>query len=163
MFEVINDYKVYLKNPDSLIIKEVKFTYEDDKGMTSTKERPACIINASAQNGFGGYASSYVLGTFNEDKGQYVFAGSCDSLDYTDYDSDEWLTALTAMVVSDHLENPLIEGVVDIDRVTTIITGGKYSSIKQIPELTFDQFSDVLFGEATEGGESNSESEGVLT
>lgn len=150
LFEGLNDLKVYLKNPDSLSVKSVSFHYHEDAAETgegATMEEPACIISESAQNGFGGFSSAYALLTYQEDSEQYEYVGSCDSLDEDDYDlsdSDDLYEWITCAAINIHFEHPEIENAVNIDRVQSIISSGKYSSIKRISGLTFDLISDLV-------------------
>lgn len=161
LFEGLNDFKVYLKNPESLSVKSVEFHYYPDAhetGEGATIEEPACVINESAQNGFGGFSSAYALLTYQKDQGQYEFVGSCDSLDEDEYDlsdDDELWDWLTCSMINTHLENPEIENAVNIDRIENIIASGRYSSIKRIPELTFDMISDLVLSEEFNSSENS--------
>lgn len=150
-FEGINDLKKYLKNPDSLTVKNVEFHYypeEVAEENNPTIDAPVCIVMESAQNGFGGFSSAYALLTYNDDNEAYQYVGSVDSLNEDDYDltdTDEMYDWILCSVIQDHREQPEIEGAVDLDRIGEIISNGKYSNIKAIKSLTIDDFADALF------------------
>ena len=141
LFEALNSYKTNLKKPDSLTVSEVMFTYDAEGTKASSKERPACIIRSSAQNGFGGYSSSYTICFDYEEENKYTCYGSCSSLDYDDYDIDEISEGLVAASINGHIKNIEITDAINMDRVNRIIKKNSYSGIKRIPGLKANDIS----------------------
>ena len=137
LFEGLTDLRKYLKNPNSLSLTSVQFTYSTVSTHAWTRENPVCIVTTSAQNGLGGYSTSYVL--FTEEKGSdvYMCYGYCKSLNYDNYDSSsDTSELLTVGVINSQLENTPVNNPVNLERVNTIIELQKYSSITRIPEQT---------------------------
>lgn len=144
-FEGISDLSMKLKNPLSLTVKSTQFHYTG-----SDLSAPSIVITYSAQNGFGGYSSSYALILRDAEEGSYQHYGSCDSLTDTDYDSsdvDDLLEALTANIIKIHLENPELENVMDQERVAALIESNSYTGITAVPELTYDMIKDTVFAQ----------------
>ena len=79
LFEGLSDFRKVLKNPDSLSVTSVIFTYTTNPNAAWAKENPPCIITTSAQNGFGGYGVSYSLLTEEKGSSIYTYYGSCKS------------------------------------------------------------------------------------
>lgn len=115
-----------LKNPNSLIFEEVNFYERTDGG-----KYPNCVIYYGAQNGFGGIGNNYSYLTRDNEDSEYKWVGSCDSLDYSDYDDDEWDKALIAGIINSNMENPVI-GAVDVRRTEKLIESGAYRDIEII-------------------------------
>lgn len=135
LFEGLADLRTSLKNPDSLTVTSIQFTYYVASG-GSNKNAPPCILTVSGQNGFGGYSTSYVLLTEGDNNNGYICLGSCRSLtENTNSDSE----ALTAIMINLYLadNNTRIENPVNIDRVNNIIKLQKYSSITRIAEQSY--------------------------
>lgn len=108
----------------------------------SAKGRPSIIVRASAQNGFGGYSTSWVL--INEEKGagHYEYTGSCTTLEISE--GKDLNERLIIGYVRSQLGYTKIEGMIDLDRVSAILETGKYGSIKRISDLDFEQISDLI-------------------
>lgn len=152
LFEGVNELKLYMKNPDSLTLKKVSFYYSKSTttGSTATIENPACVILKSGQNGFGGYSSSYSLCTYNKSEDSYQYAGSCNSLNASDYDlsdKEEIYMWLVCKAINLHKNNIEIVDAVDMNRVCAIITSGKYAQIKRIPVQSVEDFSTYIENE----------------
>ena len=162
LFEGLSDLRSYLKAPDTLSLLSVEaHFYPVDKAGDSgvLVENPAIIIRESAQNGLGGYSTSYVLFNLDKETGVYEYLGSCDSLDISDYDKDdedELLEAIVALAIGLHMDNPEIENAINLERVNDIVSMDKYTRIKQLPELTFSMIADTVFANTTESTDSNS-------
>lgn len=149
VYECVNDWKNWLKNPDSFTLYDVAF-YSDKEshGMYAQfslmgevdYSYPAVIFRSGAQNGFGGNTTGYELFYYVKDKG-YTCMGSCDSLDEEDYynDSgklkDEDNGALEVMLckeINELKEKAKSVGDVDMDRLKAVLKNDAYSTIKII-------------------------------
>lgn len=141
-FEGLNEYVKYMKNPNSLIINDVSVHYQPDDSTSFMKiDKAAFVAMVSGQNGFGGYATGYTLLGHSLEKGCYVYHGSCNSLDISDYDlsdSDDLADWLACSLINTHLDNPALENAVNVRRIKALVEAGNYSHIAPIPELTFD-------------------------
>lgn len=150
LFEGLNDFKEYLKNPDSMSVNSVDLYYYQTPEIDANPliSEPCFVATISAQNGFGGFASSYVVLDFDEELGAYKRIGSCDSLDSDAYESDGidgLVEYFTAILIQKYIrEADTINDAVNIDRVQSIVSAGGYSSIKRIPALTFEMISSAL-------------------
>jgi len=133
LFEGINNYKSKLKNPDSLSINDVSVCYKDKWD----KAEPMYVFTASGQNGFGGYATNYVLITYSDSKKAHSYLASCSSLSVSDIDKDDMSEALNLAMVSVALEDPKIENVVNLDRVNKIISEKNSGKVKRVNALTY--------------------------
>lgn len=133
LFEGLSDLRKYFKNPNSISVTSVRFAYSTNTSDSWQKNNPACIITVSAQNGFGGYSTSYVLLTQDKGSDRYTYYGSCNSLDYSDIDDfDDFYEAFIAEMIKIQLEKTEISNPVNIDRVNEIISLQKYSNIARI-------------------------------
>ncbi len=137
-FEGLTEYRSWLKNPDSITVNTVNVYYTDEgKGM------PVFIATAGGENGFGGYSSGYLLIKADDtNSNKYICVGACDSLDPDDYtSSDDLYEGLIAVMISAVQEHAsLDENGVDINRVEKIVSGGNFSRITIVKELTLNMF-----------------------
>ena len=74
---------------------------------------------------------------------KYSYQGSCDSLDMDDYDEVDY-EALTAAIILAILENPELKDAVNLDRISSIISAGKYGAIKRVDSFTYEMISDIV-------------------
>ena len=147
VFQCVKSIKKYLKNPDSMQIYEVEFYADDyvdgfmttnpvfkvkkilDKLTEKSIGEPICILRYGAQNGFGGNTTGYSVFIYDTDAKTYQYIGNCDTLDEDKVDQDdEQICALINFV----RENRKSEGVVNLDRIKTILKDSNYTSIKII-------------------------------
>jgi RNA polymerase subunit RPABC4/transcription elongation factor Spt4 len=119
VYTCINDFKKYLKNPDSLQMYEVTF-YEDAK-------KPTCVIEYGAQNGFGGNNMGYALFSAED----HTLIGTCDTLDKSEIDLDEYSDLITCIAINVLQEDTPV-GEVDLSRIKTVLKNEAYSTIKII-------------------------------
>lgn len=149
VYECVNDWKNWLKNPDSFTLYEVAFyTDEESHGMYARLSLngevdytyPAVLFRSGAQNGFGGNTTGYELFYYVKDKG-YTCMGSCDSLDEKDYYNnkgklkDEDNGAMKVMLckeINELKEKAKFVGDVNMDRLKTVLKNDAYSTIKII-------------------------------
>lgn len=149
VYECVNDWKNWLKNPDSFTLYEVAFcTDEESHGMYARLSLngevdytyPAVLFRSGAQNGFGGNTTGYELFYYVKDKG-YTCMGSCDSLDEKDYYNnkgklkDEDNGAMKVMLckeINELKEKAKSVGDVNMDRLKTVLKNDAYSTIKII-------------------------------
>ncbi len=137
LFEGLKELRTSMKNPDSLGVNEVTFTY-DDSG--NSEALPACIVTVSGQNGLGGYSTSLALFTYDEEDKVYSYLGSCSSLEIES--SDDLYDRLIKVLIKGYLEDEKVENPIDIERVNAVVASKKYTNIKRISELKFEMFSD---------------------
>lgn len=146
-YECINDFKTWLKNPDSFTLYEVAFYLDDEPhgiygsllGETDFSY-PAIVFRSGGQNGFGGNTTGYELFYYFKDKG-YTCVGSCDSLDEDEYYNDKGelkdeddgaMDVLLCKEINELKEEAEQVGEVDMDRLKSIIKNDSYSTIKII-------------------------------
>lgn len=145
VYDCINDWKLWLKNPDSFTLYEVSFFYDDKShGIYSSLlgevdfSYPAIIFRSGAQNGFGGNTTGYELFYYIKDTG-YTCMGSCEYLDKEEYYDDEGelkdeedgaMEVLLCTEINELKEQAEEVGTVDMERVKTLIKNDSYSTIK---------------------------------
>ncbi len=114
------DLRPIMKNPSSLQINSVEF-YD------ASEVYPFVIISESGQNGFGGYATGYVI--FDDDDLTYM--GSCSTLDLDDIDDDDYSDYLTAVLILGYRKSDLeiTDAVFDLSRINAFIASGKMPNI----------------------------------
>ncbi len=156
LFEGISDIRTSYFNPDSLGLSEVKAYYP--KNDSAEIEHPAFIATMTGQNKMGGYASSYVYFGENSETGSYKAVGSVHSLDEDDYklnrEDDLMDLVVVKLIKSVKNDNIEIKDAIDQNRVIELVKSGKYTTIKRISELTYDEIG-------KETGESMSEDSSV--
>ena len=146
-YECINDFKTWLKNPDSFTLYEVAFYLDDEPhGIYGSLlgeadfSYPAIVFRSGGQNGFGGNTTGYELFYYFKDKG-YTCVGSCDSLDENEYYNDKGelkdeddgaMDVLLCKEINELREKAEQVGEVDMDRLKSIIKNDSYSTIKII-------------------------------
>lgn len=146
-YECINDFKTWLKNPDSFTLYEVAFYLDDEAhGMYGSLlgdvdfSYPAIVFRSGAQNGFGGNTTGYELFYYFKDEG-YTCVGSCDSLDEDEYyndkgelkdEDDGGMEVLLCHEINELKEEAEQVGDVDMDRIKMLIKNDSYSTIKII-------------------------------
>lgn len=146
-YECINDFKTWLKNPDSFTLYEVAFYLDDEPhGLYGSLvgevdySYPAIIFRSGGQNGFGGNTTGYELFYYFKDEG-YICVGSCDSLDEDEYYNDKGelkdeddgaMDVLLCKEINELKEEAEQVGEVDMDRLKSIIKNDSYSAIKII-------------------------------
>lgn len=145
-YECINDFKTWLKNPDSFTLYEVVFYLDDEPhGIYSMLgdvdfSYPAIVFRSGAQNGFGGNTTGYELFYYFKDEG-YTCVGSCDSLDEDEYYNDKGelkdeddgsMEVLLCKEINELKTKAEQVGEVDMDRIKSIIKNDSYSTIKII-------------------------------
>lgn len=146
-YECINDFKQWLKNPDSFTLYEVTFYLDDEShGMYASFlgdvdfTYPAIVFRSGAQNSFGGNTTGYELFYYFKDKG-YACVGSCDSLDEDEYYNDKGklkdeddgaMEVLLCKEINELKVEAKQVGDVDMDRIKIIIKNDSYSTIKII-------------------------------
>lgn len=147
VYECINDFKQWLKNPDSFTLYEVAFYLDDEShGMYASLlgdvdfSYPAIVFRSGAQNGFGGNTTGYELFYYFVGDG-YTCVGSCNSLNEDDYynskgelkDEDNGvMDVLLCMEINALIEEAEHVGNVDMDRIRILIKNDSYSAIKII-------------------------------
>lgn len=149
VYECVNDWKNWLKNPDSFTLYDVAFyTDKESHGMYAQLSimgevdysYPAVIFRSGAQNGFGGNTTGYELFYYVKDKG-YTCMGSCDSLDEDDYyndngklkdEDDGAMEVILCNEINELKEKAKSVGDVDMDRLKTVLKNDAYSTIKII-------------------------------
>lgn len=149
VYECINDWKQWLKNPDSFTLYDVAFYVDSEShGMYAQLSLfgevdysyPAIVFRSGAQNGFGGNTTGYELFYYIKDEG-YTCMGSCDSLDEDDYydskgelkdEDDGAMEVLLCKEINELRSEAQSVGNVDMDRLKTIIKNDNYSTIKII-------------------------------
>lgn len=146
-YECINDFKTWLKNPDSFTLYEVSFYLDDEPhGIYGSLlgeadfSYPAIVFRSGGQNGFGGNTTGYELFYYFKDKG-YTCVGSCNSLDEDEYYNDKGelkdkddgaMDVLLCKEINEIREKAEQVGEVDMDRLKSIIKNDSYSTIKII-------------------------------
>ncbi|MFI3141919.1 MAG: hypothetical protein R3Y27_06390 [Clostridia bacterium] len=109
--------KANLKNPDSLIIYDIRFC-------ETITDYPHCVIHYGAQNGWGGITEGYAFASY--DDGEYSVIGSCDSLTVADNDTtSEMLTAITINTAYEQNE----AGCYDEQRAAALIDSSNLSGV----------------------------------
>lgn len=147
VYECVNDFKQWLKNPDSFTLYEVAFYLDDEShGMYGSFMEeidfsyPAIIFRSGAQNGFGGNTTGYELFYYVKDTG-YTCFGSCDSLNEDDYydedgeiidEEDGTMDVLLCMEINSLMEEAEQIGEVDMSRIKSVLKNEAYSTIKII-------------------------------
>ena len=147
VYECVNDFKPWLKNPDSFTLYDVSFYLDDEvHGIYASFvgevdfSYPAIVFNSGAQNGFGGNTTGYELFYYVKDTG-YTCVGSCDSLDETEYYNDKGelkdeddgaMEVLLCKEINGIKENAEQVGDVDLARLKTVLKNDAYSTIKII-------------------------------
>ena len=149
VYECVNDWKNWLKNPDSLTLYDVAFyTDKESHGMYAQLSLmgevdysyPAVIFRSGAQNGFGGNTTGYELFYYVKDKG-YTCMGSCNSLDENDYyndsgklkdEDDGAMEVMLCKEINELKEKAKSVGDVDLARLKTVLKNDAYSTIKII-------------------------------
>lgn len=149
VYECVNDWKNWLKNPDSFTLYDVAFyTDKESHGMYAQLSLmgevdysyPAVIFRSGAQNGFGGNTAGYELFYYVKDKG-YTCMGSCNSLDENDYyndsgelkdENDGAMEVMLCKEMNELKEKAKSVGDVDMDRLKTVLKNDAYSTIKII-------------------------------
>ena len=131
IFECIDSFKEVLKNPDSLLIKDIKIYLSEMSDVytqiyTKTNEEdskkyPVIVIHSSAQNGFGGNTTGYQLFAYSSDDKKYVYVGNCDTLDSTEIDDDEYLENLICMSINQLIEENVTIDNINLDRIKQIV------------------------------------------
>ena len=134
-FEGLADMRQYYKNPESLSVNDIEVIYGKYSKEEKPMSKPAFIMKASGQNGFGGYTASYAI-TSESDDGSYQYLGSCDTLDEDEVDDDEYLAAVLINAYKD--EGVKIENAINYERISAIVQEGNYTNIKRVQGLTFD-------------------------
>lgn len=145
-YECINDFKTWLKNPDSFTLYEVAFYLDDESHGIYTIlgdvdfSYPAIVFRSGAQNGFGGNTTGYELFYYFKDEG-YTCVGSCDSLDEDEYyddkgelkdEDDGAMKVLLCKEINELRAEAEQVGEVDMDRIKSVIKNDSYSTIKII-------------------------------
>ncbi len=149
VYECIDDWKQWLKNPDSFTLYDVAFYLDSEShGMYAQLSLfgevdysyPAIVFRSGAQNGFGGNTTGYELFYYVKEKG-YTCMGSCDSLDEEDYydskgeikdEDDGAMEVLLCKEINKLRSEAQLVGDVDMDRLKAIIKNDNYSTIKII-------------------------------
>jgi len=151
LFEGLNDLVSGYKNPDSLKVNEIYgYYYKIPKSSSEASiSKPIFVLAVSGQNAYGGYAINYVVLGEDSDTALFEQMGYCTSLDIDDIDdSDELLVAYMIKLMADNVNDgsmeKLGEDYINLERVKSIISSGKYGRIKRINGLTYDMFgSDI--------------------
>lgn len=146
-YECINDFRTWLKNPDSFTLYEVAFYLDDEPhGLYGSLvgevdySYPAIVFRSGGQNGFGGNTTGYELFYYFKDEG-YMCVGSCDSLDEDEYYNDKGelkdeedgaMDVLLCKEINELKEEAEQVGEVDMDRLKSIIKNDSYSTIRII-------------------------------
>lgn len=146
-YECINNFKTWLKNPDSFTLYKVAFYLDDEPhGIYGSLlgegdfSYPAIVFRSGGQNGFGGNTTGYELFYYFKDKG-YTCVGSCNSLDEDEYYNDKGelkdkddgaMDVLLCKEINALKEEAEQVGEVDMDRLKSIIKNDSYSTIKII-------------------------------
>ncbi len=139
-FECITEIREQLKNPDSLQIYEVSFYNGYKVGLDNETQKeletlvkltggePVCIMHISAQNGFGGNTTSYLL--FLCKDGSYHYMGSCDDLETKTVGEDDEEELIINGLIKAYKDNLEEMGDVNLSRIKTVIKNDSYSTIK---------------------------------
>lgn len=146
-YSCVNQFKQYLKNPDSFTLYEVAFYLDDEAhGVYASLlgevdfSYPAIIFRSGAQNGFGGNTTGYELFYYIKDSG-YTYVASCDYLDEDEYydddgelkDKDDGAMEVMLCMEINKIKNESEEvGTVDINRIKTVLKNDAYSTVKII-------------------------------
>lgn len=140
VFECITEIREQLKNPDSLQIYEVSFYNGYKVGLDNETQKdletlvkltggePVCIMHISAQNGFGGNTTSYLL--FLCKDGSYHYMGSCDDLETKTVGEDDEEELIINGLIKAYKDNLEQVGDVNLSRIKTVIKTDFYSTIK---------------------------------
>lgn len=140
VFSCIEDFNNYLKNPDTLCIKEVVL-YQgiresvDDKSKVAivlkemTVERPIIVMRITAQNGFGGNTISYVTFLYDSNLKNFFYYGSCDTLDMNEVNEDELIYCTLINSCNDNLD--MFDNI-NVERINSIIKDNTYTNVKII-------------------------------
>lgn len=146
-YSCVNQFKQYLKNPDSFTLYEVAFYLDDEThGIYASLLKnidlsyPAIVFRSGAQNGFGGNTTGYELFYYIKDSG-YTYVGSCDYLDEDEYyyddgelkDKDDGAMEVMLCMEINKIKNESEEvGTVDMNRIKTVLKNDAYSTVKII-------------------------------
>jgi hypothetical protein len=132
-FNCINEYKKFLKNPDSFQPYEITFyenTLEDDD---SSESYPPCVIYYGAQNGFGGNTTGYAVCTYSSETEGYEVVGHCDTLNLDDIDIvEDFMEAFTCVVINSYMDERSTVGQIDMNRIKVLLKNEAYTTIKII-------------------------------
>lgn len=153
----VNAVKAVLKNPDSIIIHEVRFyndfdevndeteklSIEEQEKETSTEAKkeetfsqyPVVVIHYGAQNGFGGNTPGYAYCQYSEESDKYEIEGLTDELDIDELDKDDenyLLYLFSASKINSYLDTGEEIGDIDEGRFDSVLRNAAYSSIKVI-------------------------------
>lgn len=142
-YMVINDLKLTLKNPDSLHIRNAMFYSsigeQENKAsvelmsfinLVGNSDSPACVLEYSAQNGFGGNSVEYALGYFSKEKNAYTLLGVTNTLDESQFNAkteDDIYDLLTTQIINLFVKANDVAGNVNLDRVKTVVKNNSYS------------------------------------
>lgn len=139
VYQCVDSFNNVLKNPDSLQIREVVFlgnqfqkgvsdeTKNAFKDLADHYDIMGVVMKYSAENGFGGNNTGYVL--FVRDNDDYTYFGSSDTLDEAEADDDELEDCKNINIMLNSFEQI---GSVDMYRIKTILKNNSYSTIKVI-------------------------------
>lgn len=113
---IIQDIGKNLKNPESLIVRDIYTNIEKCK----------VIITITAQNSFGGMTSSIYIYTIlpsMEDNVTYTYSGSVHNMDEEDYDIYDSEKALRQKVYNNLVRERIREAMKDSNKVSTDTIG----------------------------------------
>lgn len=140
-FVCIDQLKVLLKSPDSLVIYDVYYfgtevredAKLDDEAIAGFQELfsddepgAACMIHYGATNTMGGMTDSVAFFVYDKINKKYVFFGSTNTLDEDEATDEE---ENVVFLYNTMLDNFVIVGDVDVNRINSILKSGVYVNV----------------------------------
>lgn len=118
--------KEILKNPDSLSIYDVEFyvsrvdTNSQERNTITDSKHPIVIMHYTAQNGYGGNTTGYVVATYHKDSSRYEIDGYTYTLNASEiskYEDDVEWKKLTIMLIKSCRKNNEKIGDIDVKKL----------------------------------------------
>ena len=135
LLEGINDLSKIMKNPNSMSLTDVVFSYIDGE-----EACPSIVAYVSGQNGFGGYTLTYVALDEDETTGKYEYTCSTTTLNIDDADTTSEYYSI--LLINIYLDNSRIENAVNLNRINSLISNQKYKTVTKVTELTYEEISE---------------------
>lgn len=142
LFEGLNEFRKMLKNPNSISITDYHISFPENYATNpesfASPEKPAFTLKVSGQNGFGGYATTYVT-LSEEDSGKYGVLDYATTLDSNE--AEDLVDLLHIVGILTRYQETDMSDYINEERVSNIIRNNKYTNIKKISGLQYSDFA----------------------
>lgn len=125
-YETAAALKGILKNPDSLSVYDVEFYVSnaqgdnEDRNTLTDEKHPIVIMHYTAQNGYGGNTTGYVISSYYKDSESYEIVGYTYTLDASEiskYDDDADWQKITILLIKACRKNNQQVGSIDVKKL----------------------------------------------